>query len=157
MTEANKPTQPLGFGSTDRLGRAPFEERRMTIDKKRIADEAQHFFEWPDPKHRDTVTLTSCVIFAATIAEMVIAENIGRGEKLADELRGEIARLHGAVCQAVALLNRADFGRSAEVAKAHDILREVLVSHADECEDCHAKAGMVCADSDCPGRRAQAA
>jgi len=63
------------------------------IDKKRIEDEAQHFFEWPDPKHRDTVTLTSCVIFAATIAEMVNAENIGRGEKLADELRAEIKRL----------------------------------------------------------------
>ena len=44
------------------------------IDKKRIADEAQHFFEWPDPKRRDTVTLNSCVIFAATIAEMVRAE-----------------------------------------------------------------------------------
>lgn len=73
----------------------------------------------------------------------------------ADELRGEIARLHGAVCQAVALLNRADFGRSAEVVKAYDILREALVSHADECEDCHAKAGTVCADSDCHGRRAQ--
>lgn len=44
------------------------------IDKKRIEDEAQHFFEWPDPKRRDTVTLTSCVIFAATIAEMVRAD-----------------------------------------------------------------------------------
>lgn len=44
------------------------------IDKRRIAEEAQHFFEWPDPKRRDTVTLTSCLIFAGTIAEMVRAE-----------------------------------------------------------------------------------
>ena len=43
-------------------------------------------------RHRDTVTLTSCVIFAATIAEMVNAENIGRGEKLADVAQ-RIARL----------------------------------------------------------------
>jgi hypothetical protein len=78
MTKANKPAQPLGFGSTDQLGRAPFEERRMTIDKKRIAEEAQHFFEWPDPKHRDSVTLTSCVIFAATIAEVARAEEKAR-------------------------------------------------------------------------------
>lgn len=41
--------------------------------KARIAEEAQHFFEWPDPKHRDTVTLTSCVIFASVIAEMARA------------------------------------------------------------------------------------
>lgn len=102
------------------------------IDKKRIEEEAKHFFEWPDPKHRDTVTLTSCVIFAATIAEMVNAENIGRGEKLADELRGEIARLHDAVCQAVALLNRApEVAQCTEGRQAHTILREVLVLHAD--------------------------
>ena len=50
----------------------------MTIDKKRIAEEAQHFFEWPDPKHRDSVTLTSCVIFAATIAEVARAEEKAR-------------------------------------------------------------------------------
>lgn len=51
---------------------------------------------------------------------------------LADELRGEIARLHGAVCQAVALLNRApELARCAEGRQAHTILREVLVLHAD--------------------------
>lgn len=51
---------------------------------------------------------------------------------LTDELRGEIARLHGAVCQAVALLNRApEVARCEEAWQAHTILREVLVSHAD--------------------------
>lgn len=44
------------------------------IDQKRITEEAEHFFEWPDPKRKDHVTLTSCVIFAATIAEMVRKE-----------------------------------------------------------------------------------
>ena len=44
------------------------------IDKKRIEEEAHNFFEWPDPKRKDHVTLTSCVIFASTIAEMVRAE-----------------------------------------------------------------------------------
>ena len=128
-SESDKPTN---VGSNDQLGRAPFEERRRVIDKKRIADEAQHFFEWPDPKNKDYVTLTSCVIFASTIAEMVNAENIGRGEKLADDLRGEIATLHGAVCQAVALLNRSpEVARCAEGRQAHTILREVLVLHAD--------------------------
>jgi hypothetical protein len=40
------------------------------IDKARIAEEAKHFFEWPDTAQRDTVTLTSCVIFATVMAEM---------------------------------------------------------------------------------------
>ena len=53
---------------------APAAAPDETIDGKRIEEEAQHFFEWPDPKRRDTVTLTSCVIFAAKIAEMVRAE-----------------------------------------------------------------------------------
>lgn len=51
---------------------------------------------------------------------------------LTDELRGEIARLHGAVRQAVALLNRApEVAQCEEARQAHTILREVLVSHAD--------------------------
>ena len=44
------------------------------IDTTRIAEEAQHFFEWPDPTRKDHVTLTSCVIFAATISEMARAD-----------------------------------------------------------------------------------
>lgn len=60
------------------------------IDKKRIEEEAQHFFEWPDPKHRDTVTLTSCVIFASTIAEMVRAE---QSRPLPDEWLVKVRRL----------------------------------------------------------------
>ena len=54
------------------------------IDKKRIEEEAQHFFEWPDPKRKDHVTLTSCLIFAATIAEMVRAEERERCAALCD-------------------------------------------------------------------------
>ena len=51
-------------------------------------------------------------------------------------LRAEIARLHGAVCQAVALLNRApEVARCDEARQAHTILREALVLHADEYMD----------------------
>ena len=60
------------------------------IDKKRIEEEAHNFFEWPDPKRKDHVTLTSCVIFASTIAEMVRAEERERWRDVvahaADEL-----------------------------------------------------------------------
>jgi len=38
------------------------------MNKPRIKEEAEHFFEWPDPKRRDHVTLTSCLIFAEVIA-----------------------------------------------------------------------------------------
>ena len=38
------------------------------MNKARIKEEAEHFFEWPDPKRRDHVTLTSCLIFAKVIA-----------------------------------------------------------------------------------------
>lgn len=51
------------------------------IDKDRITEEAKHFFEWPagtKDKDKDTVTLTSCIIFANVMAEMVRVEN---GEK----------------------------------------------------------------------------
>ena len=77
MSNDQTPAADRGSECNDQLGRAPFEEieeRRRVIDKKRIADEAQHFFEWPDPKDKNYVTLTSCVIFAATIAEMVRSE-----------------------------------------------------------------------------------
>jgi len=40
------------------------------MNKARIKEEAEHFFEWPDPKRRDHVTLTSCLIFAEVIAGM---------------------------------------------------------------------------------------
>lgn len=55
------------------------------IDKKRIAEEAEHFFEWPDPKRKDTVTLTSCLIFAGVVAELVRAEE--RAKALKDEAK----------------------------------------------------------------------
>jgi hypothetical protein len=67
------------------------------IDKKRIEDEARHFFEWPDPKRRDTVTLTSCVIFAATIAEMVRAEH----HAAVADAQAEIQRLREALSNVV--------------------------------------------------------
>ena len=51
------------------------------IDQKRIAEEAAHFFEWPDPKNKDHVTLTSCVIFASTIAEWARKEERERWAK----------------------------------------------------------------------------
>ena len=109
----------------------------MTIDKKRIADEAQHFFEWPDPTRRDTVTLTSCVIFAAKIAEMVNAENIGRGEKLADELRAEIERLR---THAVTL---AETARVVEQERCANIVRNAAAHHGLCCSDCDALADLI--------------
>ncbi len=57
------------------------------MDKRRIEEEAAQFFEWPDPKHRNTVTLTSCVIFAATIAEMARAEERDRWEAAGAQCR----------------------------------------------------------------------
>jgi len=43
------------------------------IDKKRIEEEAEHFFGWPTSDHT-YVMRTSMLIFANTIAEMVRAE-----------------------------------------------------------------------------------
>jgi|ERR1035437_2614457 hypothetical protein len=43
------------------------------IDKKRIEEEAEHFFEWPT-KDRTFVTRTSMLIFANVIAEMAREE-----------------------------------------------------------------------------------
>ena len=42
------------------------------MNKARIKEEAEHFFEWPDPKRRDHVTLASCLIFAEVIAGMAV-------------------------------------------------------------------------------------
>lgn len=42
------------------------------MNKARIKEEAEHFFEWPDQKRRDHVTLTSCLIFAEVIAGMAV-------------------------------------------------------------------------------------
>jgi len=42
------------------------------MNKARIKEEAEHFFEWPDPQRRDHVTLASCLIFAEVIAGMAI-------------------------------------------------------------------------------------
>lgn len=44
------------------------------IDKKRIEEEAEHFFAWPTDD-RNYVTRTSMLIFANTIAEMVRKES----------------------------------------------------------------------------------
>ena len=43
------------------------------IDKKRIEEEAEHFFGWPTAAHSH-VTRTSMLIFANVIVEMVRAE-----------------------------------------------------------------------------------
>ena len=42
------------------------------MNKARIKEEAEHFFEWSDSKRRDHVTLTSCLIFAEVIAGMAV-------------------------------------------------------------------------------------
>jgi hypothetical protein len=42
------------------------------MNKARIKEEAEHFFEWPDQKRRDHVTLASCLIFAEVIAGMAV-------------------------------------------------------------------------------------
>jgi hypothetical protein len=41
------------------------------MNKARIKEEAEHFFEWPTNR-RDHVTLTSCLIFAEVIAGMAV-------------------------------------------------------------------------------------
>jgi hypothetical protein len=64
------------------------------MDKARIAGEAEHFFEWPDPKCKDTVTLTSCVIFASVIAEMAMTAERERCAKLCDVARDAIWPYH---------------------------------------------------------------
>jgi hypothetical protein len=51
-----------------------------------------------------------------------------------ESLRNDAERLHTAVCQAVALMNRSteiDLTRCAEGREALDILRQVLIDHAD--------------------------
>ena len=53
-----------------------------------------------------------------------------RSETMTD--RETTERLHAAVCQAVALLNRApDLARSPEGSEAHNLLRQALVDYAD--------------------------
>lgn len=56
------------------------------IDKKRIAEEAEHFFEWPDPTNKNQVTLTSCLMFAGVISEMVRAEERERCASLCESI-----------------------------------------------------------------------
>lgn len=73
------------------------------IDKTRIAEEAKHFFEWPDPAHRDTVTLTSCVIFANVIAEMARTAERERCAKLCDQK----AEGHSVTDEALSVWNEA--------------------------------------------------
>lgn len=71
------------------------------IDKKRIEEEAAHFFQWPDPKDKAFVTTASCLIFAGVIAEMVRAEE---RERL---LRGEF------ICGRCGLRKNAESGDAA--------------------------------------------
>ena len=63
------------------------------MDKARIAEEANHFFEWPDPKRKDFVTFTSCVIFACVIAEMARAESMEAAAALSELVRLEDLRI----------------------------------------------------------------
>lgn len=44
------------------------------IDKARIEEEANRFFEWPEGSDKLAVTTTSCLLFANVIAEMARAE-----------------------------------------------------------------------------------
>lgn len=53
------------------------------MNKARIKEEAEHFFAWPDPKRRDHVTLTSCLIFAEVIAGMAVDDEREECAKLA--------------------------------------------------------------------------
>ena len=70
------------------------------IDKKRIEEEAEHFFEWPTKDHT-YVTRTSMLIFAATIAEMVRREERGAcalqlqglAERQGEKAEAEVGRL----------------------------------------------------------------
>ncbi len=50
------------------------------IDKKRIEEEAQHFFEWPT-KDKTYVTTVSMLIFANVIAEMVRKEEFEKSQQ----------------------------------------------------------------------------
>jgi hypothetical protein len=43
------------------------------VTKERIAEEAKAFFYFPTEK-RETVTLTSCLIFAKVISDMAVEE-----------------------------------------------------------------------------------
>jgi hypothetical protein len=55
------------------------------MNKARIKEEAEHFFEWPDPARRDHVTLTSCLIFAEVIAGMAVDAEREECAKLCEE------------------------------------------------------------------------
>lgn len=55
------------------------------MNKARIKEEAEHFFEWPDPKRRDHVTLASCLIFAEVIAGMAVDAEREECAKLCEE------------------------------------------------------------------------
>jgi hypothetical protein len=84
-------------------------------DKKRIEEEAQHFFEWPDPTRKDHVTLTSCVIFAATIAEMARAAERERWAKHLLDLAAGHQRA-------------ADMTDNSTVAQRHDAMAAALLA-----------------------------
>ena len=58
------------------------------MNKARIKEEAEHFFEWPDPKRRDHVTLASCLIFAEVIAGMAVDAEREACAKVAAEPQG---------------------------------------------------------------------
>lgn len=59
------------------------------MNKARIKEEAEHFFEWPDPKRRDHVTLTSCLIFAEVIAGMAADAEREACAKVAEDCAGD--------------------------------------------------------------------
>lgn len=65
---------------------------RSMIDKARIEEEAQHFFTWPTAD-RSAVTLTSCLIFAGTVAEMVRGTELAPLRAAAEKARAALSEL----------------------------------------------------------------
>lgn len=56
------------------------------IDKNKIREEADHFFEWPESApHRLTVSTTSAILFAEYIAEKATKEMREAIEKTIEE------------------------------------------------------------------------
>lgn len=81
--------------------------------------------------HRENARLRRRIMAAAVTSDEAASSVANLAQSLADA-RAEVDRLHGAVCQAVALLNRApEVAQCTEGRQAHTILREVLVLHAD--------------------------
>ncbi len=92
------------------------------IDRKRIEEEAQHFFEWPDPKDKNTVTLFSCIAFAHTVAAMSAAAARERCAAWVDARRDEFCAQHGCIDTATGAL---EFGRGAHAEAKSEYVGEL--------------------------------